>query len=150
MHCLPPHTVHTLTQHSSHSTNSDEMSSVKQSRASKLTVEDFYRVGRDIQNRSCRTLADKSEDKLFREFFGCSALVALYTWSLLEQYDFITPDGQIQHLLWTLFFMKQYPTEGLACAALGGSKGKIDPKTYRKWVHPFMSALSDLEPCVVS
>lgn len=123
---------------------------MKRCRASKLTVEDFYRVGRDIQNRSCCTLADKSEDKLFCEFFGCSALVALYTWSLLEQYDFIPPDGQIQHLLWTLFFMKQYPTEGLACAALGGSKGKIDPKTYRKWVHPFMSALSDLEPCVVS
>ncbi len=77
---------------------------MKRCRASKLTVEDFYRVGRDIQNRSCRTLADKSEDKLFREFFGCSALVALYTWSLLEQYDFIPPDGQIQHLLWTLFF----------------------------------------------
>jgi hypothetical protein len=46
--------------------------------------------------------------------------------------------------------MKQYPTEGVECGAVCGSKGRVDPKIYRKWVHPFMEALSDLEPYVVS
>ncbi len=55
---------------------------------------------------------------------------------------------QIHHLLWILF-MNQYPTKGVSCEVVGGSTGRINPKTYRKWVHPFMEALSDLEPYVV-
>ena len=43
-----------------------------------------------------------------------------------------------------------YPTEGVCCEAVGRAKGRVNPKTYRKWVHPFMEPLSDLEPYVVS
>ena len=93
---------------------------------------------------------DQTEDCLFCEFFGCGAPIALQLWNLLDENGCVPESGQICHLLWTLFFMKQYPTEGVACGAVGGSKGRVDPKTYRKWVHPFMEALSDLEPYVVS
>ena len=47
-------------------------------------------------------------------------------------------------------FMKQYPLEGVASGAVVGSKGMIDPKTYRRWIWPVLCALSDFEPYVVS
>jgi hypothetical protein len=31
-----------------------------------------------------------------------------------------------------------------------GSKGRVDPKTYSKWVHPFMEALTDLKSYMLS
>jgi hypothetical protein len=127
--------------------------SAKRSRATPPTVDDFYKEGREVQNRSGRdTGSEKTDDRLFREFFGCGADKALIAWNLLEQNDLIPEIGdvRIEHLLWTLFFLKQYPTEGPATAAAGGSKGKIDPKTYRKYVHPIMEALADLQPLLVS
>jgi len=54
----------TLCPPSQHCTNLDKMSSMKRSRLSKLSVEDFYRVGQDIQNQTGCALADKSKDKL--------------------------------------------------------------------------------------
>ena len=58
-----------------------------------------------------------------------------------------------QYLLWTMFFLKCYPKEGPACGAAGGStnrKNAVDPKTWRKYVWPYIYALSDLEGPVVS
>ena len=130
---------------------SEFMASSKRAQASAPTVEDFINEGKEVQNQSGRSLAtDQTEDRLFREFFGCGAPIALQLWNLLDENGFVPESGQICHLLWTLFFMKQYPTEGVECGAVGGSKGRVDPKTYRKWVHPFMEALSDLQPYVVS
>ena len=124
--------------------------STKRARQSALLVEDFYKAGREIQNRSGRTSTQTNEDKLFREFFGCSAKVALFTWKTMEHIDFVPSGGKMEHLMWALFFLKQYPVEGVACGAVGASRGKVDPKTYRKWVKPFITAISDLEPFVVS
>ena len=89
---------------------------------------------------------DQTDDYLSCEFFGCGAPITFQLWNLLDENRFVPESGQIHHLLWTLFFMKQYPTEGVACGAVVGLKGRVDPKTYRKWVHPFMEALSVLEP----
>ena len=63
--------------------------------------------------------------------------------------EFVPKSWQIHHLL-RILFMKQYPTEGVSCEVVGRLKGRVNPKTYRKWVHHFMEALSDLEPYVVS
>lgn len=152
------HTLHThehsttpnTPPHTSFDRSSTAAMSTKRARATKPTSADFYREGKEVQNRSGRVTTAANEDRLFREFFGCGADKALIAWNMLESSDLVPPGGKINHLLWTLFFMKQYPVEGLACGAVGGSKGKIDPKTYRKWVWPFLCALSELEPYVVS
>jgi hypothetical protein len=109
-----------------------------------------YRLAKDVQNRSGIEFgSEKSEDSLFREFFGCGVPVAIITWNWLARMDLIPPGIIFIHMLWTLLFMKCYPTEGPATALAGGSKGKIDPKTLRKYVHPLIYAISSLEPYVV-
>ena len=114
------------------------------------TVQDFVTAGRDIQNRSNRPIAaDRTEDS-FREFFGICARLALMTWYRLAHHHLLPDGSRIKHLLWALFFLKQYPTEGVATATVGGSRGKIDPKTFRKWVKSFVFAIAELHPLIVS
>ncbi len=55
-----------------------------------------------------------------------------------------------KHLLWTLYFLKVYPREGPGCAAVGGSRGAVDPKTMRKWVWLFLERIAELADEVVS
>ena len=66
--------------------------------ASPITEQDFYIRGRDIQNRSGRVSTETNEDKLFREFFGCSAANALRGWEKLEEFGFTPPKGKPEHL----------------------------------------------------
>jgi hypothetical protein len=124
----------------------------KKLRSSQLTERDFYDIAKEMQNRhsSERAYTNAQEDRLFREFFGVSAFVALTLYTMLVEYNFLPPGGEIIHLLWTLFFLKKYPTEGVSSAAAGGSRGKVDPKTFRKWVWLFVSAIVELYPFVVS
>jgi len=88
----------------------------------------------------------QQEDALFRESFGCGPLVALVAWCMLEKQGHMPPGGTIEHLLWTLQFMKVYGKTHTLCRLCGG----IDAKTLRKWVWKFIEALADLEPYVVS
>ena len=68
----------------------------------------------------------------------------------MAQKDFIPPKGETRHLLWTLHFLKAYPKQAAVCSTVGGSAGAIDPKTLRKYMWPFIRAVADLEPDVVS
>ena len=68
----------------------------------------------------------------------------------MADHDLIPPDREIKHLLWTLHFLKAYPKQATVCSTVGGSTGAIDPKTFRKYMWPFIHAVSDLEPVVVS
>jgi hypothetical protein len=58
--------------------------------------------------------------------------------------------GEPKHLFWTLYLLKFYPKEGPGCAAVGASKGAIDPKTMRKWVWLFLERINELADHVVS
>ena len=115
------------------------------------TTEDFLLVGKDIQNKSGRKIGSTStEDRAFREFFGMNPRVTVALWKMMNEYDFIPPEGEINHLLWTLHFLKAYPKQGTVCSTAGGSCGAIDPKTLRKYMWPFIHAIAALEPAVVS
>ena len=50
----------------------------------------------------------------------------------------------------TLHFLKAYPRQATVCSTVGGSTGAIDPKTLRKYMWPFIRAIADLEPALVS
>ena len=114
-------------------------------------AEEFYRIGKEVQNRSGMKLdAESSEDRRFREFFGCGVLHSITAWNLIISLGILPPDGLIIHLLWALYFMKCYPKTEEGCAAMGGSEGPIDPKTMRKFVWPFIKALAGLEDDLVS
>ena len=88
----------------------------------------------------------QSEDRDFREYFGCGPLVALALWNLLVTTDLIPLGGTLDHLLWTLMFLKLYTKEGPLCNLAGG----VDRKTLSKWVWLFICAIAQLEPSVVS
>ena len=46
--------------------------------------------------------------------------------------------------------MKVYPKQGLICSIAGGPSGAVDPKTFWKYMWPFIHAIADLEQVVVS
>ncbi len=45
---------------------------------------------------------------------------------------------------------KAYPRQATVCSTVGGSTGAIDPTTLRKYMWPFIRAIADLEPALVS
>ena len=122
----------------------------KRKKSSDPQVEDFYRIGKEIQNRSGSTIgADATEDRRFREYFGVSVIVALLAWDLMLQHGLMPEGGMIIHFLWALHFMKAYPKQDAGSAAAGGSSGAIDVKTWKKWLWPFVHSISLLEQHVV-
>lgn len=111
------------------------------------SLEDAYAMGRDMMNRSSKKMgAIQSEDRQFRDLFGVGAIVALAAFAWLDQTELLPVDGTFMHLLWTLCFLKVYPTETALSALCGGA----DPKTIRKYIWPMIVALANLEVHLVS
>ena len=122
-------------------------------RASKPTLGDLLMKGREIWGRDQNIVrSTMTEDRDFREFFGCGALIALQLWNLLFTTGTIPVGGTLMHLLWTLLFLKVYPQSSVLSRLCGGA----DPKTIRKHVWGedldigFIEAIANLEPFVVS
>ena len=113
--------------------------------------EEFFIAARDIQNRTSRIVGTaQMEDRRFRELFGARMEIVVHIWVMMEDDDLLPPKSKPKHLLWTLYFLKCYPKESPGCAAVGGSRGAIDPKTMRKWVWLFLERINDLADEVVS
>ena len=87
-----------------------------------------------------------SEDRDFREYFGCSILVALVIWKMICDLQFQPAGGNHYHLLWALCYLKQYPKT----RAMSSICNRADPTTWRKWVWLFIPAIAALEDYVVS
>ena len=84
----------------------------KRAYCSKPTIEGFYLIGKDLQNRSGHKIGSElSEDRRFCFFFGCEAHIALILWQMLIKMCLLHNESQIVHLLWALFFMMVYPGE---------------------------------------
>lgn len=119
----------------------------KRNRASSPTTEDFLLIAREMWRREGRRVrATASEDRDFREFFGCSPSVAVELWNMLSSRYLIPSGGTIRHLLWTLMFLKVYAKTATLSSICGG----IDPATHHKWVWAFIEVISWLEVEVVS
>ena len=112
-----------------------------------IKLEIFMRHAREIWGRDpSRVRAWAVEDRRFREFFGCVAVVLLSLWMRLAITSQVPYAGKPKHLLWTLLFMKVYSKENVIYALI---KVK-DPKTFRGRVKDFISAIADLEADIVS
>ncbi len=123
----------------------------KQMCVTKPTPEDFILWGKEIQNKSVRSIgSDAMEDRAFCEFFGMTANVVSKIWGHLLQWDLVPIEGSAKHILWSLYFMRAYPKQGITCTVVGGSTGAIDPKTLQKYIWPFIEATAELAPDVVS
>jgi hypothetical protein len=114
----------------------------------KPSLQDIIDISREMIDR---VLVEKrginiTEDRRFRELFGCGPLVALALWTLLSENDLIPSKGIVRHMLWGLLFLKTYATETLLCQM----SGVKDKKTFRKWSWKFVEAIAMLEPIIVS
>jgi hypothetical protein len=77
-------------------------------------------------------------DRLFRAHFGISITVCASLWVMLTDHG-LPAGSNMSHCLWTLFFLKNYVCEDVAC-----SRFKTTPKTFRKWVWIFIEAIGQL------
>ena len=116
------------------------------------TLDDaFFCAARDIMNRASRKVGSVArEDRRFREHFGAPFTIVQMVWDMLVEGGLLPEKGKPKHLLWMLYFLKCYPKESPGCAAVGGSRGAIDPKTMRKWVWLFLERINNLADEVVS
>jgi hypothetical protein len=111
----------------------------------------FSCAARDIMNRVGRKVGSAAvEDRRFREHFGAPFEIVRMVWDMMGEGHLLPEKSEPKHLLWTLYFLKCYPKEGPGCAAVGGSKGGIDPKTMRKWVWLLLERIGELADEVVS
>jgi hypothetical protein len=96
----------------------------------KPSLQDIIDISRETIDR---VLVEKrginiTENRQFRELFGCGPLVALALWTLLSVNELIPPRGILRHMLWVLLFLKKYATETI----LRQMSGVKDKKTFRK------------------
>jgi hypothetical protein len=109
---------------------------------------DVMRLARMMWRRKdpYKEMSTATEDRDFRECFGCPAKVAVQSWSLLASNDYLPEGSRLEHLLWMLAFMRMYGKKKQITTMCGG----VDYKTLMKWVLLFIEALACLEPLVVS
>ena len=118
----------------------------KQQRVVKPSTDDILRKSRFImQDDPFKERAPSTEDRHFRALFGCCVNVVLRLWLLLIEYDLVPSGANIKHLLWTLMFLKVYPTDPTMSRMT-----QADPKTLRKWINLFLDSICFLEPKVAS
>jgi len=120
----------------------------KRQRETRPDTSDVMYYARRIWRRDdpLKAMAPSTEVRDFREFFGCLPTIFLALWNLLYTLDLLPEGGTIEHLLWTLMFMKIYPKRKQMSALCGG----VDKDTWAKWVFIFLDAIAYLEPHVVS
>lgn len=92
-----------------------------------------------------RAMASATEDRDYREMFGCSSEVTMIAWDFLNAYGHLPEGGRVEHMLWALMWLKVYGRKKTMCTLAGG----IDFKTYMKWVMQFVHAIAYLEGYVV-
>jgi hypothetical protein len=116
------------------------------------TLDDaFFCAARDIMNRASQKVGSAArEDRRFREHFGAPFAIVRMVWDMLVEGGLLPEKGKPKHLLWMLYSLKCYLKESPGCAAIGGSRGAIDPKTMHKWVWLFLERINDLVDEVVS
>jgi hypothetical protein len=64
----------------------------------------------------------------FRAHFGVSVEAVSYIWTMVMLYSWSMPID-VSHVLWTLYYLKCYPTNDIASGFL-----RCDVKTYNKYV----------------
>ena len=112
-----------------------------------LDLRAVMKLARKIWRRDLdRTGSLMTEDRRFRDIFGCSSVVALTVCIKLELASLVPENRTMECLMWTLLFMQLYPKKEVICVVIQVH----DPKTYRKKIWSFIEAIVDLAGQVVS
>ena len=119
----------------------------KRARVAAPLLQDLMHYARIImENDPFKQRAPREEERSFRALFGCGPQVALILWTKLSsEHAFLPDDATITHLLWTLMYCGKQYRKWKTMRKLT----KADPKTLRKWIAVFYSAIAMMEPFVV-
>ena len=125
-------------------------SPIKRTRVGPTDLEQILQIGREAMRRTKKGDEDvgktsSTEDRRFRELFGCGVMVAHAVWAHLEEDGSLDPRS-IKDMMRALFFMKSYAKEGTTSIMVG----TIDEKTCRNRLWPMVAAIGALESTVVS
>jgi hypothetical protein len=90
-----------------------------------------------VQNLQGRA-SEKTRQRRFKKIFGVGPETCSRLWALIL--PLVPPTSNPVHLLWSLFFLKQYGLEKVNAAF-----ARCNEKTYRKWCWIVIKALSELE-----
>lgn len=97
----------------------------------------FWKLGHKYTGHKLRYSYNLGLRK-FKAFYGVSPNICKIIWDKLIN---VRPKtSQPKHLLWCLYFLKQYDSEHNNRAIF-----RADEKTFRKWVWCFVKLLSDME-----
>ena len=122
------------------------MNKAKRMREEPAVADDFMLKARIIMdNDPFKERAPRGIDRSFHALFGCSCVVAYSLWQHLVSNTLVPAGGSMTHLLWSLMFLKVYPTEDALKRLTGGA----DQKTTRKWIDLFLDAIARLQPTLV-
>jgi hypothetical protein len=122
----------------------------KRTRHGPTDLERILDIGREAMRRTKKKGGDDAnitsltEDRRFREMFGCGLLVANDVWTRLND-DGSFESRSIEDMMRALIFLKSYGKEGTISIMVG----TIDEKTYRKRLWPMIEAIGALESVVV-
>lgn len=86
-----------------------------------------------------------TENKVFKRrwmsAFGTTPENCCIIWNMIDPPVNMANGVEHCHLLWCLYFMKNYNTESINAANVGG----VDEKMFRKWTWLFVDEISFLE-----
>jgi len=85
-----------------------------------------------------------SDERRWKHFYGALPDLCCIIWRKLDAHNSIH-GGDFKHLMWALYFLKVYGKEEDNSNYSGG----VDEKTFRKWTHIFVEAISFLESSVI-
>lgn len=63
-----------------------------------------------------------TEERRFREHFGCAPHVAAKIWELINPESTVPGDATVAHMMWSLMFLKMYSKEATISGIAGGVK----------------------------
>jgi hypothetical protein len=117
----------------------------------KETEDALFCAARGIQNRMSHCIGMAGmEDHHLCIFFGTNMSIVSTVWDMLVANGLRPKKSRPKHLLWAIYFLKNYPKQSLGCLVVSASTGAANPKTMRKWVWQFIENIADLADKVVS
>ena len=112
------------------------------------TAETFIGAAAPILREAVKNYLSKMWLGRWMSLFGTTPEVCVVLWNKIDPRRTMVGVGQApepKHLLWALIFLRIYDTDEVNSRLVGG----VDEKTFRKWAHPFVEAISFLEYPVV-
>jgi hypothetical protein len=98
----------------------------------------FSALAADLSKTLGYNTARATRQRRFKKVFGVNALICAKVWDAVLPH--LPCSASPVHLLWTLYFLRQYGLEEVNAAF-----AKSDEKTYRKWCWEIINAIAQLE-----